>query len=92
MSRETVVIKGVDRRAYRRLKSMAAKEGLTMGEAASKAFVSWSADAPLLAHRVRDPEKMRAAAETMDRIRSRQRIQSDWSSERVIREWRDKRR
>lgn len=91
MSGETIVIKGVDKQAYRKLKSRAAKEGLTMGQAASKAFVGWSSEAPLLAQRIRDPDRMRIASETMDRIRSKQKIQTDWSSERVIREWRDRR-
>jgi hypothetical protein len=92
MSRETIVIKGVEKKAYRRLKSRAAKEALTMGQAASKAFMDWSSEQPPLAHRIRDPERMRIASETMDRIRSKQKVQADWSGERVIREWRDRRR
>lgn len=91
---ETVVIKGVDRQAYRKLKSRAAKEGLTMGQAASRAFSHWSSSSEkaLSARRIRDSEKMRIACSAMDKIRSKQKIQSAWSSEQVIREWRDRRR
>jgi hypothetical protein len=92
MSGETVVIKGVDRQAYRKLKSRAAKEGLTMGQAASKAFIDWSSERPILLNRIRDPERMQKAGRMMDKIRSKQKIQGDWSSKRVTREWRDRRR
>ena len=92
MSRETIVIKGVDKRAYRNLKSRAAKDGLTMGQAASKAFIGWSSEKHILLNRIRDSERMRIASKTMDKIRSKQKIQSDWSSEQVIREWRGRRR
>ncbi len=92
MTGETIVIKGVDKHAYRKLKSKAAKEGLTMGAAASKAFIDWSSEQALLARRVSDTRKMQAASIAMDKIRSKQKIRSDRSSERVIREWRDRRR
>jgi hypothetical protein len=92
MSGETIVIKGVDRLAYRKLKSKAAKEGLTMGQAASKAFMGWSSGSSLLSRRIRDPDRMQAASSMMDKIRSKQKIQSNWSSEQIIREWRDRRR
>lgn len=91
MTGETIVIKGVDRQAYRKLKSRAAKEGLTMGQAASKAFMGWFSEQSLLVNRIRDPERMRIASNTLDKIRSKQKIQSDWSSEQVIREWRNRR-
>ena len=91
MGEETIVIKGVDERAYRKLKSKAVKEGLTMGQAASKAFVGWSSEQPLLVRRIRDHNRMRTASETIDKIRAKQKILSDWSSEQVIRKWRDRR-
>ena len=92
MSGETIVIKGVDKKAYRSLKSRAAKEGLTMGQAASKAFIGWSSsDQSVLSRRIKDPERMKKASEIMDKIRLKQKFQSDWSSERVVREWRDRR-
>ncbi|MDA4123547.1 MAG: hypothetical protein OK456_10245 [Thaumarchaeota archaeon] len=90
--RETIVIKGVERQAYRKLKSRAAREGLTMGQAASEAFSGWSSEQLLIVHRIRDPGKMRAAAEIMDLIRSKQKVQGEWSGEKVVREWRDRRR
>lgn len=93
MSGETIVIKGVDKQAYRKLKSKAAQEGLTMGQAASLAFSGWSnSEQSIFTRRIRDPERIRIASETIDKIRSKQKVESDWSSERVIREWRNKRR
>jgi len=92
MGEETIVIKGVDERAYKKLKSKAAREGLTMGQAASKAFVGWSSsEQSLLVRRIRDRDRMRTDSETMDKIRSKQKILNDWSSEQVIRKWRDRR-
>jgi hypothetical protein len=94
MSGETIVIKGVNKKAYRKLKSKAAKEGMTMGQAASRAFMDWAIEegehSPL-SYRIRDSGRMQAASLIMDKIRSKQKIEKDWSSERVIREWRDRR-
>jgi hypothetical protein len=92
---ETIVVKGVDERAYRRLKSKAAKEGLTMGQAASLAFSAWSErkgeiDNAIMSRSISDSEKILEAARLMDEVRSKLKVRVNWSSERVIREWRDK--
>ena len=85
-----VVIKDVDDAAYRHLKGEAIKAGLKVGEAASQAFRLWVQERSI--HRVRDRDRMRRAAEEMDRIRHEVGHTKGWSSTEVIREWRDRRR
>jgi hypothetical protein len=93
MGGETIVIKGVDKGAYRKLKSKAAKQGLSMGRAATLAFNDWSKEREsLLGRRLRDPVRMQIASNRMDKIRIKQKADSYWSAEKVIREWREKRR
>lgn len=87
---ETIVIKGVDKDAYRRLKARAAKEGLKIGEAASLAFMEWGLRKSH--ERVRDMVRVRMGLKMMDDNRSKLREDKDWSSVEVIRAWRQKRR
>lgn len=87
---ETVVIKSVDKASYRKLKSKAAKEGLKIGQAASMAFRAWAEGERL--RRVSDTDKMKLAAEIMDRNRSKLKQIEGWSSVKVIRRWRQARR
>ena len=87
---ETVVIKGVDDDAYKRLKARAAKEGLKVGQAASLAFTTWGLQKSH--QRVRDVVRIRMGLKMMDDNRSKLRKDKDWSSVGVIRAWRQKRR
>ncbi|MBI2937305.1 MAG: hypothetical protein HYY22_03780 [Thaumarchaeota archaeon] len=91
---ENVVIKGVDEDAYRRLKSRASKEGLRIGQAASIAFKAWAqqGEGRLNQRRIRDADRMKAAAEVMDSNRAKLKQVEDWSSVKVIRKWRQSRR
>ena len=91
---ENVVIKGVDEDAYRRLKSRASKEGLKIGQAASIAFKAWAqqGEGRLNQRRIRDADRMKAAAEVIDSNRVKLKQVEDWSSVKVIRKWRQNRR
>ena len=89
---ETVVIKGVDEDAYKKLKSRASKEGLKIGQAASISFNVWAQQGHQNQQRIRDTEKMKAAAEIMDGNRAKLKKIEDWSSVKVIRKWRQSRR
>jgi len=80
---DTIVIKGIDEDAYRRLKSRAAKEGLKIGQAASIAFKAWTQREGQ--DRIRDIDKMRMAAEIIDSNRVKLKRIEDWSSVKVIR-------
>ncbi|MBS7638505.1 hypothetical protein KEJ49_06465 [Candidatus Bathyarchaeota archaeon] len=86
----TIVIKDVDEEAYRSLRSEAVKSGLRVGEAASQAFRLWVQQRRL--GRLRDVDRLRRAAEVMDRNRAKLTQRKDWSSVEVIRSWRELRR
>ena len=85
-----VVIKDVDEEAFRNLKGEAVKAGLKVGEAASQAFRLWVQQRYL--QRIKDIDRLRRAAEVMDRNRLRLTELKDWSSVEVIRRWRELRR
>jgi hypothetical protein len=87
---ENVVIKGVDQTAYRNLKGEAVKAGLKVGEAASEAFRLWVQRRT--ERRVKDIDRMKRAAEAMDKGRASLRRLEDWSGVEVIRKWRELRR
>lgn len=86
----TVVIKRVDEEAYRSLRGEAVKAGLKVGEAASQAFRLWVQHRSL--QKIRDIDRMRRTAETMDRNRAKLGELEGWSSVEVIRKWRELRR
>jgi len=85
-----VVIKDVDEEAFRNLKGEAVKAGLKVGEAASQAFRLWVQQRYL--QRIKDIDRLRRAAEVMDRNRLGLTELKDWSSVEVIRRWRGLRR
>ncbi len=85
-----VVIKDVDEEAYRNLKGEAAKAGIKVGEAASQAFRLWVQQRSL--QRIKDIDRLRKAAEIMERNRSKLTSREDWSTVEVIRRWRELRR
>jgi len=86
----TVVIKEVDEEAFRNLKGEAVKAGLKVGEAASQAFRLWVQQRSL--QKVKDIDRMKKAAEIMDRNRAKLGELKEWSSVEVIRKWRELRR
>lgn len=86
----TVVIKEVDEEAFRNLKGEAIKAGLKVGEAASQAFRLWVQQRSL--QKVKDIDRMKKAAEIMDRNRVKLGELREWSSVEVIRKWRELRR
>ena len=83
----TIVIKDVDEQAFRNLKGEAVKAGLKVGEAASQAFRLWIQQRTL--QKIRDIDRLKKAAEIMDRNRSRLSELKEWSSVEVIRKWRE---
>lgn len=87
---ETVVIKDVDDSAYRNLKGEAIKAGLKVGQAASQAFRLWVQKRIL--QRVKDVDRMKKAAQSMDTVRASLNKVEGWSSVEVIRKWRELRR
>ena len=87
---ETVVIKDVDDSAYRNLKGEAIKAGLKVGQAASQAFRLWVQKRIL--QRVKDVDRMKKAAQSMDNVRASLNKVEGWSSVEVIRKWRELRR
>jgi len=86
----TIVIKEVDEEAFRNLKGEAVKAGLRVGEAASQAFRLWVQQRSL--QKVKDFDRMKRAAEIMDRNRAKLGEIKEWSSVEVIRKWRELRR
>jgi hypothetical protein len=82
----TIVIKDVDEGAFKSLKSEAAKAGLKLGEAASQAFRLWVQQRAL--RKAKDLDRMRRAAEVMDKIRMRLRPAEEEWSVKEIRRWR----
>jgi len=84
------VIKDVDEEAFRNLKGEAVKGGMKVGDAASQAFRLWVQERKL--QRIKDIDRLRKAAEVMDRNRSRLARHEDWSTVEVIRRWRELRR
>jgi len=86
----TVVIKEVDEEAFRNLKGEAIKASLRVGEAASQAFRLWVQQSTL--QRVKDIDRMKKAAEVMDKNRAKFGELKEWSSVEVIRKWRELRR
>lgn len=87
---ETVVIKDVDDSAYRNLKGEAIKAGLKVGQAASQAFRLWVQKR--MQQRVKDVDRMKKAAQSMDNVRASLNRVEGWSSVEVIRKWRELRR
>jgi len=83
----TVVIKDVEEEAFRNLKGEAAKAGLKVGDAASQAFKLWTQNRTL--QRLRNIDKMREAAKTIDENRAKLTVQKEWSAVEEIRKWRD---
>jgi hypothetical protein len=61
-----------------------------VGEAASQAFRLWIQQRNY--QRVKDIDKLRRAAEVMDRNRSKLMAREDWSTVEVIRRWRELRK
>jgi len=86
----TVVIKDVDEEAFKNLKGEAVKAGLKVGSAASQAFRLWAQQRSL--QKVKDIDKLRDAAEAMDRNRMKLNESDDYSTVEVIRRWRELRR
>ena len=86
----TVVIKDVEKNAFRSLKGEAAKSGLKIGEAASQAFKMWVQQRTL--QKLRDIERMRKAARIIDENRAKLTPLKEWSGVEEIRRWRDLRR
>lgn len=82
----TVVIKGVEEETFRSLKGEAAKAGLKVGEAASQAFKLWTQRRTL--QRLRNIDRMRKAARTMDENRAKLAVLKEWSAVEEIRKWR----
>jgi hypothetical protein len=82
-----VVIKDVDENAFRRLKSEAIRKGIKIGKAASQAFRLWVQESELKP--LKDLDRLKEAAESIEKARSKlQRIEG-WSSMEVIRSWRE---
>lgn len=86
----TVVIKDVDEEAYRSLKGEAMKAGMKVGSAASQAFRLWTQQRSM--EKVKDIDRLREAAEVMDRNRQKLAGRDDYSTVEVIRRWRELRR
>lgn len=84
----SVSIKDVDENAYRNLKAEAIRHDMRVGEAATEAFRLWVASKRQT--RQRDEERMRKAAEEMDKLRMEGRV--SWSGVEEIRKWRDRRK
>jgi hypothetical protein len=84
----SVSIKDLDENAYRNLKAEAVRHGMKVSEAATEAFRQWVASKRQM--RRRDEERMRKAAEEMDRLRSIGEV--EWSGSEEIRKWRDQRK
>ena len=84
----SVSIKDLDENVYRNLKAEAVRHGMKISEAATEAFRLWIASKRH--NRQRDIERMRVAAETMDRLRETG--EPGWSGTEEIRKWRDQRK
>jgi hypothetical protein len=66
------------------------KAGMKIGRAASQAFRLWTQHRSL--QRVKDIDRLRKAAEVMDRNRQKLAGREDYSTVEVIRRWRELRR
>lgn len=84
----SVSIKDVDENAYRNLRAEATRHGMRVGDAATEAFRQWVASKRQA--RQRDQERIKCAAEDMDRLRSEG--AAGWSGAEEIRRWRDQRK
>ena len=84
----SVSIKDIDENAYRNLKAEAIRHDMRVGEAATEAFRLWVASKRQTSQR--DQERMRRAAEEMDRLREEEKVY--WSGAEEIRKWRDQRK
>ena len=84
----SVSIKDIDENAYRNLKAEAIRHDMRVGEAATEAFRLWVASKRQTSQR--DQERMRRAAEEMDRLREEGKVY--WSGAEEIRKWRDQRK
>jgi len=83
----TIVIKDVEEEAFRNLKGEAAKAGLKIGDAASQAFKLWAQKRTL--QRLRNIDKIRKAAQTIDENRAKLTVRKEWSAVEEIRKWRE---
>ena len=81
-------IKDVDENAYRNLRAEAARQGIRVGDAATEAFRMWVASKRQV--RQRDVERMKRAAEDMDKLAKEGK--PGWSGVEEIRKWRDQRK
>jgi hypothetical protein len=84
----SISIKDVDESAFRNLKAEAVRRGMRIGDAATEAFRAWVASQRQM--RVRDRERMLAAARDMDALRESSGV--GWSGAEEIRKWRDERK
>jgi len=84
----SISIKDIDEGAFRNLKAEAVRRGMRIGDAASEAFRAWVASQRQV--RVRDRERMLAAASDMDALREGGGV--GWSGVEEIRKWRDERK
>ena len=84
----SISIKDLDESAFRNLKAEAVRRGMKVGDAATEAFRAWVAAQRQV--RVRDRERMVAAARDMDALRSGG--GPGWSGAEEIRKWRDERK
>lgn len=84
----SISIKDLDENVFRNLKSEAVRRGMRIGDAATEAFRAWVASQRQV--RVRDRERMLAAARDMDALRGDGGV--GWSGVEEIRKWRDERK
>ncbi|MBM3292428.1 hypothetical protein FJY84_07085 [Candidatus Bathyarchaeota archaeon] len=83
----SISIKDLDENAYRNLKAEAVRHGMKVSDAATEAFREWVASKRQ--SRVRDLDRMKAAALDMDALRG---SCGKWSGSEEIRRWRDERK
>ncbi|MBS7626478.1 hypothetical protein KEJ51_05510 [Candidatus Bathyarchaeota archaeon] len=82
-----VVIKDVDEKAFRMLKSEAVKKGIKIGQAASQAFRLWAQESGFKP--LKDIDRLKEAIEAVGNIRQKLQTIEGWSSVEVIRNWRE---
>jgi hypothetical protein len=83
----SISIKDLDEAAFRNLKAEAVRRGMRIGDAATEAFRAWVTSQRQV--KVRDRERMLAAARDMDVLRGGD---VGWSGVEEIRRWRDERK
>ncbi|MEM2896818.1 MAG: hypothetical protein QXG01_04500 [Candidatus Bathyarchaeia archaeon] len=84
----TVVIKDVDKNAFRRLKAEAIKRGIKVGQAASQAFRFWAQESE--SRPLKDISRLKEAANAIEKSRSKLKVIEGWTSVDVIRSWRER--